>query len=70
MPLSALTLVTPKPYPLFDLKLVIMPPLGFLLMSPFLADDLKWFSISVSSTPSAAAEVIVGVAIDRVPTMK
>ena len=45
-------------------------------VSPFLADDLNRVSLYMSNAPAAAAEVIVGVvgvvgvATDRVSTMK
>ena len=66
----------PNQSPTFDLKLVIVPPLGFLRVYSFLTGNLDLVSICMSNVPAASVEVIVGVVgvvgvvTDRVPTMK
>ena len=66
-------MVTPTLSPMFDLKLVIAPPLVLLRMSPFLTDNLNRVSLYMSNAPAVAVEVIVGVVgvvTYRAPTMK
>ena len=58
-PFSALSFVTPKPSPMFDLKTELVPPLGLFLTSPFLIDSLNYVSRSMSKIPAAGVEVIV-----------
>ena len=53
-PHSNLALVAPKPSLILGLVTVKVPPLGFLLVSPFLMDNLSCVSLDVTNVPSAA----------------
>ena len=56
---SALAFETPKPSPILDLNAVVVPPLGLVLVSPFITNNLNWGSMLVSKIPAAAVAVIV-----------
>ena len=58
-----------NPFPIFDLKLVITPPLELLCMHSFLTDNLKRVYVCLYNVPASSVEVIVGAETDRVPTM-